>query len=122
MNVESLEKIFGAEAEVKQYGVGFVVQTIFCSPQTAEPLVVGMIERERNELELTDFQFASEFLENNKLDLDKLFYKITDIAKKHDVEWIDDELFCFCNIKDVKISWSNMVEAMQEMMSLSDHN
>ena len=119
MNVESLEKVFGAEAEVREYGRGFVVQTIFCSPQTAEPLVVGIIENEENKLDFTDFGFASEFLEKNKLDLDELFYKISDIAKQHDVEWIDDELFCYCDKKDAKLCWSNMVEAMQEILSLS---
>lgn len=119
MNIESLEKVFGAEAEVREYGRGFLVQTIFCSPQTAEPLVVGILEIEGKELELSDFGFASEFLETNKCDLDKLFYKISDIAKKHDVEWIDDELFCYCDKKDAKLCWSNMVEAMQEILSLS---
>ena len=119
MNVESLEKVFGAEAEVREYGRGFVVQTIFCSPQTAEPLVVGIIENEENKLDLTDFGFASEFLEKNKLDLDELFYKISDIAKQHDVEWIDDEICCSCDTKEVKTCWSNMVEAMQEILSLS---
>lgn len=119
MNIESLEKVFGAEAEVREYGRGFLVQTIFCSPQTAEPLVVGILEIEGKELELSDFGFASEFLETNKCDLDKLFYKISDIAKKHDVEWVEGELSCHCDLKDIKLCWSNMIESIMEIVSLA---
>lgn len=117
MNVESLEKIFGAEAEVREYGKGFVVQTLFCLPQTAEPIVIGILEGEK--IELTDFEFASEYLERNKCDLDKLFYKISDIAKKHDVEWVEGELSCHCDLKDIKLCWSNMIESIMEIVSLA---
>lgn len=118
MNVETLSKQLTDVAVVEKYGKGFVVRTSFCATATGEPVVVGILEEAKDRLLLTDFGFVAEFLQKNKKDLDEVFPIVTKIAGKYDAEWLDDELFCYCDTKDAADNFANMVKAMLEIEAL----
>ena len=75
----------GEVANIREYGRGILVQTIYCMPQTTEPLIVGILEKPDNKFELTDFSFATEFVQNSRYDYSGIPEKICEIAKKYNV-------------------------------------
>ena len=119
MEIENSET-FGEPVKVKHYGRGFLVETRYCMPQTAEPLVVGVLARKDGLLELTDFSFSTEFVQTSKYDYRGVPEKICEIAKRYNVQWIDEAITCVCEEKDLQRCWRNVVQAMKEVIYLCD--
>ncbi len=108
----------GDAIEIRKYGKGFLVQTKYCMPQTAEPLVVGVLERPGNKAELTDFSFATEFVQTYGRSCENVLEKICEIAKRHNIQWVDEALTCTCEENEVVGRWKDVLEAMKEVISL----
>jgi hypothetical protein len=110
----------GEVANIREYGRGILVQTIYCMPQTTEPLIVGILEKPDNKFELTDFSFATEFVQNSRYDYSGIPEKICEIAKKYNVQWVDEALTCTCEESELKERWWDVLEAMKEVILLYD--